>query len=118
MTAQGDFWSWFVEHERELFDFDPAEEVEMERIFDPLAAQLARIDKDLSFEFGPNGWWRTLSGTSEPVTPEFVESSTRIGRVLHPFTPFVKGARGNVAHGRLDLSSTVGFGVEGFFSTE
>ncbi len=36
MTAQADFCSWFVEHEEELFDLDPAEKVEMERIFDEL----------------------------------------------------------------------------------
>jgi hypothetical protein len=48
-NAKGEFWRWFSEHETELFDF----EADQERIFDEVAAELQRIDPDLSFEFGP-----------------------------------------------------------------
>src|ERR1700730_6959782 len=53
MTAQEQFWNWFIAHEPELFDFDPNQLAERERIFDELANQLQEIDPDLVFEFGP-----------------------------------------------------------------
>jgi hypothetical protein len=49
MTAQHEFWNWFLQHEAELFDF----EADRERIFDQLAAALQRVDPNLTFEFGP-----------------------------------------------------------------
>ena len=55
MTAQAQFWIWFIEHESELFTFDPEREDERERLFDEVASELQKIDPDLSFEFGPNG---------------------------------------------------------------
>jgi hypothetical protein len=54
MTAQEQFWIWFVAHERELFDFDPNQVAERERIFDQLHGELQKVDPDLTFEFGPN----------------------------------------------------------------
>ena len=54
MTPQDKFWNWFLQHESELFDFDPRQEAERERLFDELASELAEVDPDLAFEFGPN----------------------------------------------------------------
>jgi hypothetical protein len=53
MMGLEEFWTWFVRHEPELFDFDPTQEVEGKRIFDQLASELQKIDPDLTFEFGP-----------------------------------------------------------------
>lgn len=49
MRATSAFWSWFIDHELELFDF----EADQERIFDQLAKQLQKVDPHLTFEFGP-----------------------------------------------------------------
>lgn len=54
-TAQREFWNWFVQHEDELFNFDPHQIDERERIFDGLASVLNKVNADLAFEFGPNG---------------------------------------------------------------
>jgi hypothetical protein len=54
MSAQNDFWKWFIEHEGELSSFDPNQEAERERIFDGLALELQKVDPNLAFEFGPN----------------------------------------------------------------
>jgi hypothetical protein len=54
MTAQEEFWNWFVQHEAELFDLNPNRESERERIFDELGRELQKVDPDLAFEFGPN----------------------------------------------------------------
>ncbi len=43
------FWRWFLEHESELYHF----EEDQDRIFDRLAAQFAKVDRELCFEFGP-----------------------------------------------------------------
>jgi hypothetical protein len=72
MTAQEQFWNWFVRHEPELFNFDPKLIVERERIFDEIAGELQKIDPDLSFEFGPNGMPRR----------EFVISASGINRAF------------------------------------
>jgi len=55
VMAEQEFWSWFVRHEDELFNFDPRQIDERERIFDALATVLNEVDADLAFEFGPNG---------------------------------------------------------------
>ena len=81
MTVQNDFWKWFIQHEEELFNFDPAEQAERERIFDALAAQLAKIDKELSFEFGPNA----------PVR-EFVVSASGVKRAFPAVVALVRSA--------------------------
>ena len=49
MTTQEKFWQWFLKHEDKLFDF----ELDQERVFDRLAAQLQKVDKNLTFELGP-----------------------------------------------------------------
>jgi hypothetical protein len=49
MAVQQEFWNWFNRHEEELFAF----EADQERIFDQLATALQRVDRDLTFEFGP-----------------------------------------------------------------
>jgi hypothetical protein len=54
MTAQEQFWNWFIAHEPELFDFDPNQVAERERIFGELQGELQKVDPDLTFEFGPN----------------------------------------------------------------
>jgi hypothetical protein len=54
MTAQEEFWNWFVRHEAELYDLDPNWESERERIFDELGSELQKVDSDLTFELGPN----------------------------------------------------------------
>jgi hypothetical protein len=72
MTAQVQFWNWFIDHESELFNFDPEREVQRERLFDEIASELQKIDPDLSFEFGPNGTPRR----------EFVISASRIHRAF------------------------------------
>jgi hypothetical protein len=54
-TLQAAFWSWFIQHETGLFGFDPDQEIERERLFDELAAELQKVNRDLTFEFGPNG---------------------------------------------------------------
>lgn len=43
------FWQWFQANQDMLYEF----EQDQERIFDSLADQLNKVDKDLSFEFGP-----------------------------------------------------------------
>ena len=53
MVAQEEFWNWFVQHEVELFNFDPRRQTECERIFDKLAYELQKVDPSLTFEFGP-----------------------------------------------------------------
>jgi hypothetical protein len=49
VDPQKNFWNWFIEHEADLFDF----EADRERIFDQLAAELQKVDPNLTFEFGP-----------------------------------------------------------------
>ena len=38
MTAQEQFWNWFIHHEPELLNLDPDREAERERIFDEIAS--------------------------------------------------------------------------------
>jgi hypothetical protein len=71
MTSPRKFWDWFVQHEAELFNFDPDLEAERERIFDEVASQLRKVDPDLAFEFGPN----------QPIR-EFVVSAGGIKRAF------------------------------------
>jgi hypothetical protein len=48
-SKEEQFWDWFIRHEEKLLNF----EVDQERIFDKLANALQRVDRDLTFEFGP-----------------------------------------------------------------
>jgi hypothetical protein len=79
-TLQAAFWSWFVQHEAELFDFDIEQEAERERLFDRLAAELQKVDRGLTFEFGPRG-----------PTREFVISAAGIKKIF----PAVVGLAGS-----------------------
>jgi hypothetical protein len=81
MTAQENFWSWFIQHDDELYDFDPTRVAERERIFDELAAQLQKVDPDLAFEFGPRDTRR-----------EFVISAGGIKRAFPAVTTLVNVA--------------------------
>jgi len=49
MTAEETFWNWFNQHEMELAVF----EADQDKLFEQLAAELHRIDPNLTFEFGP-----------------------------------------------------------------
>ena len=44
-----EFWKWFQRNENALYDF----ESDQERVFDSLAAQMHKVDPNLTFEFGP-----------------------------------------------------------------
>jgi hypothetical protein len=77
MSGREEFWNWFVQHELELFNF----ERDQERISDELAMELQKVDKDLTFEFGPKGAVR-----------EFVVSAGGIKRVFPAVTSLVSSA--------------------------
>jgi len=49
MTKEQAFWKWFLQHEDDLMNF----ERDREPIFDGLAAELQKVNQDLTFEFGP-----------------------------------------------------------------
>jgi len=49
VSVEEAFWDWFVQHGDELLNF----EIDQERIFDDLAAQMQKVDPHLCFEFGP-----------------------------------------------------------------
>src|SRR5215469_12898994 len=55
MSEQDCFWNWFIQHEVELFEFDPDREAQREELFDRLAAEIQKVHPDLTFEFGPKG---------------------------------------------------------------
>lgn len=77
MTDGKKFWNWFVRHESDLFDF----ERDQERIFDHLAAELQKVDPDLTFEFGP-----------KERTREFVISAGGIKRAFPAVEALVNAA--------------------------
>ncbi|HWY67422.1 MAG TPA: hypothetical protein VNX88_02095 [Terriglobales bacterium] len=80
-TAAEQFWAWFLQHERELFRFDPDKETERERIFDQLASELQKVDAHLTFEFGPRATRR-----------EFVISAGGIKSAFPAVTTIVNAA--------------------------
>jgi hypothetical protein len=55
MTAQAQFWNWFIHRETELFSFDATREAERETFICEIASELHKVDPDLTFEIGPNG---------------------------------------------------------------
>jgi hypothetical protein len=81
MSAQEKFWHWFVQHEVELFGFDPDREIEREKLFDELASALQEVDPNLAFEFGPKGTKR-----------EFVISAAGIKEVFPAVAALVAAA--------------------------
>lgn len=52
-NIQKNFWAWFLLHEEQFFNFDGADEPTKETLFEMLSEQLAIVDPDLTFEFGP-----------------------------------------------------------------
>lgn len=81
MSVQDNFWSWFTQHEEELFNFDPTEEAKRDSIFDEISAELAKVHKDLSFEFGPR-----------VPTREFVVSASGLERAFPAVVALVRNA--------------------------
>jgi hypothetical protein len=53
MTAGDAFWNWFIRHEVELFEFEPAQGTERELLSGRLAIEINKFHRDLAFEFGP-----------------------------------------------------------------
>ena len=82
ITAQEEFWNWFIRHEEGLFTFDSNNETEREKLFDRLAIELQKVHPNLTFEFGPN----------EPVR-EFVISAGCIRRVFPAIDILRSGTR-------------------------
>lgn len=80
-TPQAAFWSWFIQHEPELFGFDVDQEVERESLFDQVAAELQRVTRGLTFEFGPSG-----------PTREFVISAAGIKSIFPAVIGLAKAA--------------------------
>jgi len=82
MTAHEEFWDWFIQHEVDLFDF----EADREKIFDQLAAELQKVDPDLTFEIGPKGTRRefviSAGGIKRafPAVASLVDSSPILDR--------------------------------------
>ena len=58
MNAQRKFWNWFLQHEATLFDFDPEQEAEREKLFDELAGAMQEVHPNLTFEFSPKSTTR------------------------------------------------------------
>lgn len=81
MTAQERFWNWFVQHEAELFAFEPNRESDRERVFDELSSVLREVDPNLAFEFGPKG-----------IKREFVISAGGIKSAFSAVTSLVTAA--------------------------
>lgn len=77
MSNQQQFWTWFKQHEAELFNF----EADRERIFDQLSTELQKVDPDLAFEFGP-----------KQATREFVISAGGIKRAFRAVSALVDSA--------------------------
>jgi hypothetical protein len=85
MTAQDKFWRCFGEHEEALFNFDPTDESERERLFDELAIQLQKVYPKLTFEFGPKGAQREFVISADGIKDVFpaVVSLTNAAPPLH-----------------------------------
>lgn len=48
-SPEDDFWNWFRQNDSALFDFERNQEA----TFDRLAAEMHKVDPNLTFEFGP-----------------------------------------------------------------
>jgi hypothetical protein len=48
-SPEADFWQWFGRNEAALYDF----EGDQNRVFGQLAAEMHKVDPNLTFEFGP-----------------------------------------------------------------
>ena len=81
MTAIDKFWSWFIQHESELFNLNLGQDNERDKIFDEVASELHRVNSGLTFEFGPSGLRR-----------EFVISAGGLKRSFAAVTSLVEAA--------------------------
>ena len=80
-TPQEQFWNWFLRNETELFEFDPVNEIVREQLFDRVAAELQKVNRDLTFEFSPK------------ATPrEFVVSAAGLKRAFPAVISLVQSA--------------------------
>ena len=68
-AKETEFWKWFEENEQMLYAF----EVDQERIFDLLQAELHKVDPNLTFEFGPiqDGGWREFVISADGIRESF-----------------------------------------------
>lgn len=78
VTAQQEFWNWFLHHEEEFYRFDPHDEGERERLFEALATQLRKIDDHLCFEFGPNTSKREFIISADGIKSAFPAVSSLV----------------------------------------
>jgi hypothetical protein len=85
MSVEETFWNWFLQHEGELLDF----EADVERIFELLAAEMQKVDANLTFEFGP-----------KEAKREFVVSASGIKNSF-PAVASLVGAAPDFAHWRI-----------------
>lgn len=60
MTPEENFWKWFIQREAEFFKFDSENEAQREKLFDLLAAEIQKVNRSLTFEFGGQGIAREL----------------------------------------------------------
>lgn len=73
-TPEQAFWKWFVDHEEEVMNF----EADQEKVFARLAAQLRKIDPNLTFEFGPRGETRELVISADGIRTAFPSVSALV----------------------------------------
>jgi hypothetical protein len=78
-TKEQKFWDWFSERSEHYFDF----EKEQEKLFNELKLRLNRINKDLTFEFGP---------ISKDKQREFIISADGIKKSFPEVINLVKAA--------------------------
>ena len=75
MTSQQKFWDWFIQHEVELFGF----ESNREKLFDQLAAELQKVDPNLTFEFGPKKPRREFVVSAGGIKRAFAAVTSLVG---------------------------------------
>ena len=71
MNAQRKFWNWFLQHEATLFDFDPEQEAEREKLFDELAGAMQEVHPTLTFEFSPKSTTREFVISADGIKAAF-----------------------------------------------
>jgi hypothetical protein len=52
-TPEENFWAWFQKNESRIFAVDVADTSSRDTIFDELASNMHKVNKDLTFEFSP-----------------------------------------------------------------
>lgn len=68
-AKEAEFWKWFEANGQILYEF----EVDQERIFDQLQAELQKVHPNLTFEFGPpqDGGWREFVISADGIREAF-----------------------------------------------